>query len=260
MFWHSRRGFSSPQRVAQLAFENIRVSVNKQPSRSIDDLAPLKNGQCMMDQFGFGDHEHVIEKGVDLWYNRKLAKAHLEIPTDDKHETPSMFNSEEGWKKYPALPFEHSDTCPSRIYRQILDDAKAKAAEGDFKLAKDLEEMKKIDQVQQYVKMAVCCYIMDKDDNLLLTKRPDFLKIFPNVWVLPGGIVEYKETLEDAIFREIEEEVGMTLEYTDDYDPKCDTFQMCSPLRHDQEIPIPVTFEPFYLYESVTKSILGSVD
>jgi isopentenyldiphosphate isomerase len=39
--------------------------------------------------------------------------------------------------------------------------------------------------------MAVCAYIMDRNNNLMITKRPEHLKIFPNVWVLPGGIVEY---------------------------------------------------------------------
>lgn len=78
--------------------------------------------------------------------------------------------------------------------------------------------------------MAVCCYIMDKNKNLLLTKRPDSLKIFPNVWVLPGGMVELKETLEVAIFREVEEEIGITFEFAE---KSTDRVRMISPLRFD---------------------------
>ncbi len=104
--------------------------------------------------------------------------------------------------------------------------------------------------------MAVCCYIMDKNNNLLLTKRPDHLKIFPSVWVLPGGIVEYQEPLEIAIFREVEEEIGLTFEFTDEAEQKV---RMISPLRFDQPDEIPVTFEPFYLYESVTRGVLDQV-
>jgi len=48
----------------------------------------------------------------------------------------------------------------------------------------------------------------------MITKRPEHLKIFPNVWVLPGGIVEYQESLETALFRELEEEVGLTFEHS----------------------------------------------
>jgi len=52
----------------------------------------------------------------------------------------------------------------------------------------------------------------------MITKRPEHLKIFPNVWVLPGGIVEYQESLENALFRELEEEVGLTFEHSTEED------------------------------------------
>jgi 8-oxo-dGTP pyrophosphatase MutT (NUDIX family) len=106
--------------------------------------------------------------------------------------------------------------------------------------------------------MAVCAFIMDRDKNLLLTKRPEHLKIFPNVWVMPGGVVELNESLETAIMREVEEEVGLTFEYEND-DTK-NPVRMISPLRND--FPgdfIPMEFEPFYLYESVTNNVLDEV-
>ena len=67
-----------------------------------------------------------------------------------------------------------------------------------------------------FVKMAVCCYVLDKEKNLLITKRPEHLKIFPSVWVLPGGIVDFQESLEIGLFRELEEEVGITLEFNEE--------------------------------------------
>ena len=101
--------------------------------------------------------------------------------------------------------------------------------------------------------MAVCCYIMDKHKNLIVTKRPDHLKIFPSVWVLPGGLVEYQEPLEIGLFREIEEEVGLTFEYSDVSETKT---RMISPLHFDHPDELGLTFEPFYLYESVTRDVL----
>ena len=81
----------------------------------------------------------------------------------------------------------------------------------------------------QTVKMAVCCYILDKNKNLLITKRPDHLKKFPIVWVLPGGMVDYREQLEIALFREVEEEVGLTFEFVE----PTNRVRMISPLRFD---------------------------
>jgi 8-oxo-dGTP pyrophosphatase MutT (NUDIX family) len=103
--------------------------------------------------------------------------------------------------------------------------------------------------------MAVCAYILDKNDNLLLTKRPDWLKIFPNVWVMPGGIVEYQERMDIGLFREIEEEIGLTFEYVDDKNPD-ENVKMISPLRFDHPSDeIEANMKPFYLYESVTRHL-----
>ncbi len=44
-------------------------------------------------------------------------------------------------------------------------------------------------------------------DKILLTKRNIFP--FKGYWVLPGGHVEYKETLKKALKREIKEELGI---------------------------------------------------
>ena len=67
------------------------------------------------------------------------------------------------WITYENLHFEHSDTCPSRRNRTYHE---------------GIGQAKKIHE-DKFVKMAVCGYIMDKDKNLLITRRPEWLQIFP---------------------------------------------------------------------------------
>lgn len=153
------------------------------------------------------------------------------------------FCDADGWKHYGNIPFEHSDTCPARHFRIITEEMSEE------------EKKEKVIYSENLVKLAVCGYVLDKNDNLMLTKRPKWLKIFPNRWVLPGGIVDFQEPLEFAIMREIEEEVGLTFEYTEE-NANCNTFHLTSPLRESQPNPIPITFEPYYVYESVTNNVL----
>ncbi|KAM9724077.1 nucleoside diphosphate-linked moiety X motif 17-like isoform 2-T2 [Menidia menidia] len=50
------------------------------------------------------------------------------------------------------------------------------------------------------------------NQRLLLTRRAPQLRIFPNLWVPPGGHVEPDESLLDAGLRELEEETGLRLD------------------------------------------------
>jgi 8-oxo-dGTP pyrophosphatase MutT (NUDIX family) len=54
---------------------------------------------------------------------------------------------------------------------------------------------------------------MDNQDRLIITKRSKSLKIFPNRWVLPGGKVDFGETMEVACMREVDEEIGLKFQY-----------------------------------------------
>ena len=162
------------------------------------------SGQCIMDQLG-RKSDLCVKEGLYLSYNRSAGKVDISL------DQPKF--EEQGWKTYDKLFFEHSDTCPSKHFRERQ------------------EKGLPVAPLTTPVKMAVCCYVLDKHKNLMLTKRPDHLKIFPSVWVLPGGIVEFQESLEMGVFRELEEEVGLTLEFQDD-DPSKKVI-MTSPMRFD---------------------------
>ncbi len=55
--------------------------------------------------------------------------------------------------------------------------------------------------------------LFDRDGRLLIYLRDDKLSIpFPNHWDLFGGHVEVGETPEEALRRELQEEIGATLD------------------------------------------------
>ena len=51
--------------------------------------------------------------------------------------------------------------------------------------------------------------VIVKDNEILLTKRSDKLKHFPGFWCIPGGKIDAGETAEEAVIREIKEEIGV---------------------------------------------------
>ncbi|MBM3331286.1 NUDIX hydrolase [candidate division WOR-3 bacterium] len=56
-------------------------------------------------------------------------------------------------------------------------------------------------------KLAVDCIILVEGKVLLIHRRNP-----PRGWALPGGFVEYGETVEDAVRREMKEETGLDLQ------------------------------------------------
>ncbi|GAA6232409.1 nucleoside diphosphate-linked moiety X motif 17-like [Lates japonicus] len=69
-----------------------------------------------------------------------------------------------------------------------------------------------LDVQQRGVDVGVAVLLQTANQRVLLTRRAKELRIFPNVWVPPGGHVEPDETLLDAGLRELKEETGLKLE------------------------------------------------
>ena len=54
----------------------------------------------------------------------------------------------------------------------------------------------------------VVAVAFDKDGRFLMTSRPEG-KVYAGYWEFPGGKVEAGETLEEALVREMKEELGV---------------------------------------------------
>lgn len=63
---------------------------------------------------------------------------------------------------------------------------------------------------EKTVRAAVDVVISKGDSNVLLVKRKN--EPFSGKWALPGGMVDYGETVEQAAIREAKEETGLDVE------------------------------------------------
>lgn len=61
------------------------------------------------------------------------------------------------------------------------------------------------------VDVGVAMLLQSSNQRLLLTRRAKDLRIFPNIWVPPGGHIEPDETVLEAGLRELKEETGLSL-------------------------------------------------
>ncbi|WP_181704487.1 8-oxo-dGTP diphosphatase MutT [Chthonobacter rhizosphaerae] len=58
--------------------------------------------------------------------------------------------------------------------------------------------------------LVVACALIDADNRVLITQRPEG-KSLAGLWEFPGGKLEPGETPEDALIREMHEELGVTI-------------------------------------------------
>ncbi len=66
-----------------------------------------------------------------------------------------------------------------------------------------------------YIGIGVGAFILNDKKQVLLQKRGSKSKNEVGVWVKPGGAVEYGETAEEALLREIKEELDIEIEILD---------------------------------------------
>ncbi|CAL1538265.1 unnamed protein product [Lymnaea stagnalis] len=65
------------------------------------------------------------------------------------------------------------------------------------------------------VDVGAAIILESSDGKVLLTRRAPHLRIFPGLWVPPGGHVEENESLAEAGIRELQEETGIDLKIMD---------------------------------------------
>lgn len=53
--------------------------------------------------------------------------------------------------------------------------------------------------------------LIERGGKYLVTRRSRFNSYMPFKWDIPGGIVQPRETVEEAIYREVTEETGLTI-------------------------------------------------
>jgi 8-oxo-dGTP diphosphatase len=62
--------------------------------------------------------------------------------------------------------------------------------------------------VSRSLLIVVACALLDADGRVLITKRPDG-KTMAGLWEFPGGKIEPGERPEEALIRELKEELGI---------------------------------------------------
>lgn len=63
----------------------------------------------------------------------------------------------------------------------------------------------------KYAMAGVPVIIKNSKGEILLGKREKDAPCYPNMWGLPGGIIEYNETIEQTAKRELKEEIGINV-------------------------------------------------
>ena len=72
-----------------------------------------------------------------------------------------------------------------------------------------MQVIKKMSENRSIIPRPTCSAIIVKDGKVLLQKRSDKVSTFSGYWATPGGRIDYGETAEEAVKREVKEEMGV---------------------------------------------------
>ena len=70
-----------------------------------------------------------------------------------------------------------------------------------------------------FIGVSVGAVVFNNNDEVFLSKRSQNCKNERGCWEFPGGSVEFGDTMKDTIIREMQEELGVTIEVAEHLSP-----------------------------------------
>ena len=86
--------------------------------------------------------------------------------------------------------------------------------------------------MSENIQIIVASAIIFKENKVFIAKRADSKKFLPGCWEVPGGHVEFGESIEQAIIREVDEEIHVAVTVGD----PCYTFTYMPSAKHAVEV------------------------
>jgi ADP-ribose pyrophosphatase len=65
---------------------------------------------------------------------------------------------------------------------------------------------------KDFIGVGVGALILNDKNEFLMVLRSETSRVEPGTWMIPGGGVDFGEKLEDAVKREVKEEIGVDIE------------------------------------------------
>ena len=181
---------------------------------------PLCFGESILDSLGtFHEHETMVsmkydddlitkdkKKGITIYNNddvsscslghRSAVEKHLIVPT-------------RAFKQQLIEKHQYPTTSTDKSYNNHITDT-IKDCKSNHNLFVSILNNNATETIK-YPQVASVMILKDCNNNVLLTRRPEYLRTFSNCWVFPGGKMDSNETLIDTAKRELFEETGIDI-------------------------------------------------